>query len=141
MILTINNEPLLFSIENIEKICKAKDAKYVCDTTLKNGKDCSIFYAKEPHPESNSRYFGMYYVKNDIYICNASDVEDQQITGVIADNGDIIYSRFRHDYRKSDDGSVWIDGGRDYTRCGMYDKSKFVELRVKNGSLSIEKSS
>ena len=44
-----------------------------------------------------------------------------------AKNGDIIYSQYRHDYVKSEDDSVFIDGGRDYTRSGG---GKFVTLRI-----------
>lgn len=133
----IKNESALFSNENIQKICELKNAVYVCDTTLANGADCAVFYGDTAHPDSGSRYFGLYYhpMNNQLYICNAADIENQEITAVIADNGDIIYSRHRHDYRVSDDKSVWIDGGRSYVRSGLYDKSKFTTLIVKEGKL------
>lgn len=136
----ICNDPVLFSRENIDKICNLKNAKYVCDTTLKNGADCAIFYADIPHPDSNSRYFGLYNhpITGVLYICNASEIEDISISAVIADNGDIVYSRYRHDFRYSDDKSVWIDGGREYVRSGLYDKSRWVTLIVKDGELKIK---
>lgn len=133
----IVNTPINFTQENIDKICELKDAIYVCDTTLPNGADCSVFYGKVAHPDSNSKYFGLYHhpISGTLYICNAASIEDLDIQGVVADNGDIIYSRSRHDYHTSADGSVWIDGGRDYTRSGLYDSDKFVTLVVRDGVL------
>jgi len=138
--MNILNEPYLLSKENIEKICQIKDAEYVCDTTLKNGADCSVFYGKVAHPVSNSRYFGIYRhpLNNSIYICDGSSVEELDFTGITADNGDIIYSRTRHDFRTSPDGSVWIDGGRDYVRSGVYETNKFVKMCVINGKLQLK---
>jgi hypothetical protein len=138
--MNILNEPYFFSEENIKKICEIKEAVYVCDTTLKNGADCSVFYGKTPHPDSNSRYFGLYRhpLTNTLYICDGSSVEDLEITGVIADNNDIIYSRSRHDYRHSPDETVWIDGGRDYVRSGAYLPEKYVQLYVEDGKLKVK---
>lgn len=136
----IVNTPIHFSQENIDKICEIKDAIYVCDTTLPTGVDCSVFYGKVAHPDSNSHYFGLYRhpLSNILYICNASSIEELDIQGVIADDDDIIYSRHRHDYHTSKDGSVWIDGGRDYTRTGTFDSSKFTTLVVRDGVLQIK---
>lgn len=138
--MNIINEPYVFTKEQINKICELKEAEYVCDTTLKNGADCSVFYGKIAHPVSNSRYFGLYQhpMSGSIYICDGSSIEDLEITGVIANNGDVIYSRTRHDYRYSPDGSVWIDGGRDYTRSGVYPPEKFVKLHVVDGKLKVK---
>jgi len=59
----------------------------------------------------------------------------ETFSGVMAKNGDVIYSRYRHDYRTSDDGSVFVDGGRDYFRSGVYDKEQYVSLRVNKDKL------
>lgn len=140
--MNILNEPIIFTQENIDKICELRKAQYVCDTTLKNGADCSVFYGETAHPVSNSRYFGLYRdpARDMFYICNGESVEDYEFDAVVADNGDIIYSRHRHDYRYSPDGSVWIDGGRSYTRSGLYDASRRVLLVVRDGKLQLKKS-
>lgn len=65
-------------------------------------------------------------------ITNAITATETTITGIKAQNGEIIYSRYRHDYRESADGSVFIDGGRDYTRHG---DGELVELKIINGEL------
>ena len=89
---------------------------------------CAVFYQPDPAmvPEGGSQYFGIYRRRSheelpaDIMICNAISCAEP-FAGIVADNGDIIYSRYRHDMRTSPDGSVWIDVGRDYSR---YDPTK-----------------
>ena len=129
------NEPVLFSEENVKKIEDLKSAKYVCDTE-QNGLHVAIFYANEAHPDSGSRYFGLYYtgVENQLMITNGAFIEEQDIAGVVAENGDVIYSRYRHDYRRSPDGTVFVDGGRAYTRTNA---AQGVSLKVENGELKI----
>lgn len=78
----------------------------------------AVFY-QENIPEevvAASHYFGIYFQGHQLYICNAASAFDDPITGIVAMNGEIIYSRYRHDGRYSQDGSVFIDGGRDYIR-------------------------
>jgi hypothetical protein len=135
----IRNEPALFTPEQIQEIEKIKSAKYVC-TTEKDDICIEIFYGDTPHPDSGSRYFGLYKGgwNRELYITDGSFVEDQLISAVIADNGDIVYSRYRHDYRSSPDGSVWIDGGRAYTRRGLYPKEKHCTLVVREGVLQVK---
>ena len=130
------NEPVLFSKENVKKIEDLKNAKYVCDTE-QNGLHIAIFYGDDPHPDSGSRYFGLYYtgVENQLMITNCAFIEEQNITGVVAENGDVIYSRYRHDYRSSPDGSVFVDGGRAYLRTNSINT---VNIAVKEGIIEIE---
>lgn len=126
------NESSLFSKENIERIEKVRNAKYVCDTEYKDI-HVAVFYGDTPHPDSGSKYFALYYADT-LMITNGAFIEDQEIAGVVADNGDVIYSRFRHDYRTSPDGSVFIDGGRAYTRTNTQNQ---VTLLVRDGVMRI----
>lgn len=32
--------------------------------------------------------------------------------------GDVIQSKYRHDFVRCECGAIYIDGGSDYTRCG-----------------------
>jgi len=130
------NEPTLFSEENVKKIEDLKNAKFVCETE-QNGLHVAIFYADEAHPDSGSRYFGLYYtgVENQLMVTNGAFIEEQNITGVVAENGDVIYSRFRHDYRSSPDGSVFVDGGRAYLRTNSINT---VNIKVKEGIMQVE---
>jgi hypothetical protein len=135
----IRNNPVLFSKEQIEKIETLKNAKYVCSTEHQ-GLCIEVFYADEPHPDSGSRYFGLYKAgrTGDLMITNGAFIEDQLINGIIADDGEIIYSRYRHDYCVSADDSVFIDGGRAYTRSSLVDETRMVTLIVKDGILQVK---
>jgi hypothetical protein len=130
------NEPTMFSEENVKKIEDLKNAKFVCETE-QNGLHVAIFYADEAHPDSGSRYFGLYYtgVENQLMITNGAFIEEQNITGVVAENGDVIYSRYRHDYRRSPDDTVFVDGGRAYLRTNSINT---VNMVVKEGILEVE---
>ena len=104
----------------------------------------AVFWNEDPAniPAGGSAWFGLYYrpeypdpeAPMTLVIVNAISATQHPIIGVVADNGDIIYSRYRHDYRGSPDGSVWVDGGRDYLRYGG---GRTVELEIKEGMLCV----
>jgi hypothetical protein len=71
--------------------------------------------------------------RGDLMISNAESAFSEPIAGVLTEDGEVIVSRFRHDY-VTKDGQV-IDGGRDYTRSSG---GKFVEVTVKNGEFVLE---
>lgn len=124
---------------DIKKIEEKFNAKYVCETCIKyaNGwrdEPSLIFYSEEAHPQG-SNWFAVSRQGDQYVISNAKESIDVPMVGVVADNGDVIYSRYRHDMRSSPDGSVWIDGGRDYTRCAG--RKNMVMLEAKNGNLEI----
>lgn len=132
----INTKSTLFDKTDIKKLEIAYKAKYVCETSIKvNGtwtdNPIAIFHTTEPHPKG-SNYLGIYYHKGLLMITNAITATETTITGIKAQNGEIIYSRCRHDYRESSDGSVFIDGGRDYTR---HSGGELVELKIIGGEL------
>ena len=104
----------------------------------------AVFWNRDPAniPEGGSAYFGMFhryeppdFKKGTLMITNAISAAETEITGIVAQNGDVIYSRYRHDYRGSPDGSVWIDGGRDYVRHGGF--GSLVTLQMNDGVLGV----
>jgi len=134
----ILNDCTFIDAKGIKYIEEKYNAKYVFESCLKNKNGdwanfpAAIFYTEEAHPEG-SNYFGV-YLKYDYdgtkipMIANGIAATQVVIKGIKADNGDIVYSRYRHDYRNSPDGSVFIDGGRDYIRTNNI--SNLVELKV-----------
>jgi hypothetical protein len=84
----------------------------------------AVFYCPEPDFEAgHSFFFALFTDRHEnMYIADANHVFDEPIIGIKADNGQIIYSRHRHDYRVSNDKSVFIDGGRDYTKTNRPDR-------------------
>lgn len=126
----------------IEEAEKHYKATYLGDFCVKDKNDnwanqpVACFYNENPEPPYG-HYFGLCIGSHDnkLYIINAESAFSKPISAVVANNGEVVYSRFRHDYRTSEDGSVFIDGGRDYTRSNT---NKFVDLIVENGKLKIK---
>ena len=154
--MNILTESERFSTEELVKIEAHYEAKFVCESCLKsrNGgwvnQSVSIFYQPDPAkvPKGGSQWFGLFFraeytspdealkVPMRVVICNAISATENDIVGIVADNGDVIYSRFRHDYRWSPDKSVMIDGGRDYTRTSTCPNG-MVTMRIVEDKLTI----
>lgn len=136
-------EKTIFNEKQIEIIENSYKAKFVCETCIRN-KDgwmnmpVAIFYTEKPHPDGsnwmaiNWSYDGMICVRNGF------SAVAEPFVGVVAENGDVIYSRFRHDFNTSPDRSVSIDGGRDYSRF-LSEKNNvhLVSLQIKKDKLEI----
>lgn len=141
-----------FSPKQLEKIEAHYAASYVCETCLKArgggwiNSFVSVFYQSDLSkvPEGGSQWFGLFFksvsliedIPRQLHIANAISAVENDIEGIIAKNGDVIYSRYRHDYRWSPDLSVMIDGGRDYTRTSACPNG-MVTLRIVEGELTI----
>lgn len=131
----IRNESELLTPDQIVAIEAEKNATFVCEACIKVGsswenKPSAIFYCPTPHPVSHSHYFA---VTRDILgsyvVTNGQSAADVIIIGIIAQNGDIIYSRYCHDCRTSEDGTASIDGGRDYVKINL--KGNYLGDRVR----------
>jgi hypothetical protein len=126
------------SLYNIEKVEEKYNAKWVGQLQLKDryGNWTSdtfgdIYYQETPPVEGYSNYFALYLQNGTAYITSGASAVSGIINGVEADDGQIIYSRCRHDMRCSNDKSVWIDGGRDYIRSGNH--GRFMQLQIVDG--------
>jgi len=108
-----------------DKVEKKYNAKYIGDFALMrpNGwaeVPAQVYWQPVPPVQGYSHYFGLIirYDSNDeptVYITTAASLEDVEFSA-IRSGDEILYSRYRHDYRTSKDGKCSIDGGRDYTR-------------------------
>ncbi len=130
-------------IRKIEENYGAKYMGYWCTKRPNGGWNDSpvdVFY--QPNPDTtkgHTHYFGM-FIKRDpysgegtgsVYITEASTAFSEPIAGIPTNDGEVIVSRYRHDYVEKD--GRMIDGGRDYTRSSMHptvtvtvDGDKFV---------------
>lgn len=149
--MTIIITPEFWPPETVAKLEEHYSARYVCELPLKQKggwrEDPSlIFYTDVAHPEG-SNYFAISRSGDDVVISNALNSVGYPITGIRANNGDIIYSHCRHHYNVSEDKSVMIDGGMDYLRTASggdrlvylkIDKDKLVEAfkETKDGSVT-----
>ena len=79
-----------------------------------------VFY--NPHPKTSlghSNYFCVFFRDGKAYIADARHVENLSFHGVEDSSGNIIYSRFQHDFRANIDG-VMVDGGSWLEKDGVY---------------------
>lgn len=133
----ILNECSFLKEDGIKLIEKKYNAKYVLETCIKDTNDqwanmpCAIFYNEEAHPQG-SNYFALYYSQrhNTFMITNGLSAVDGVVFNGIECEDEVVYSRYRHDFRKHKNGA-YIDGGRDYTRFGGdafedYNHVKFI---------------
>ena len=133
----IHNECTWLKPDGIAKVENMYNAKYVFESCLKtkDGGWCNmpvaIFYTEEAHPEG-SNYFGLYRTDfGDIMITNGiSATEDFQGLKI---GDDVIYSRYRHDYREYN--GAMVDGGRDYFKHSLVGEP--VTIRVNKDRLEV----
>lgn len=118
----IHNESSFLLEDGIAKVEKLYNAKYVFESCLKtrDGNWCNmpvaIFYTEKAHPEG-SNYFGLYRTDfGDVMITNG--ISATEPFDALKVGEDIIYSRYRHDYREYN--GAMVDGGRDYFKHNMH---------------------
>lgn len=139
------------SQKQIEQIQEKYDAIYVFESQLKlrsnkwSDFSAAVFYTEIPHPEG-SNWFGIWSNSDKYMISNAIFAVEEPFFGVLAENGDVIYSRHSGDFRQSADGTVFIDGGRDHCRHNlthevlklMVRKDKVLVVQKENRRLTCE---
>lgn len=124
------------AICNIETVEAKYNANWVgqMPLRLKNGEwsdmPADVYWQETPPVEGYSNYFAIIHRGGKLYITGAASAVEGTFNAVVADNGEVIYSRCRHDYRSSKDGSVFIDGGRCYCRSSI---TKVIQLKIVDG--------
>ena len=131
----VNNggENCIFKVAEIEKKYSAKYVGEFCLKTKDGGwanEAASIFYQKIPPVAGYSHYFALIKQNGQIFITSGASAVEGTILGIKAKNGEIIYSQFRNDYRTSKDNSVFIDGGRDYTKSSL---NELIPMNIVDG--------
>jgi hypothetical protein len=127
-----------FDTEHISKAYSKKDGvevRYVCTSEVNgNNTPCDIFYRSSPHPEFGNRYFAIGKRIHGAFITSADSIEDETFAMVKDPDGNLVYSRFRHDFIMLPNGNM-IDGGRAYTRTNTHVRlfkikdAEFVEIQ------------
>ena len=114
-----------FNLEGIVKIEEKYGAKYMGYWCTKHSSGAwndipvDVFY--QPNPDTSkghSHYFGMFRQGDRVWITNAESAFSEPMTGVICEDGEVLVSRYRHDYHTK--GDRMIDGGRDYVRRSLH---------------------
>ena len=122
----------------IDKVEAKYNAKWVGQLAMKDkygnwtGDSCGdVYYQETPPVEGYSHYFALIIQGGTLYITSGASAVEGIIAGVIANDGEIVYSRYRHDMRHSTDGSTFIDGGRDYVRGGA--TGRYINMKIVDG--------
>lgn len=116
-------------------------ARYITDLTVWVGsgewtdEPLAVFWVADPAAGA-SHYLGILPERRAgiLRTNDAASVADGFWLGRMADDGEVIFSRWRHDWRQSQDGSCWVDGGRDYGRGGG---GKRIRLRLVRSEFEI----
>lgn len=122
---------------SIPKCEKKYNAIYIGDFALpaKSGgfteQPAAVFYAPNPDVSKGHKHlFGIFILnQNTMTICDASAVAEMEWNGVIAQNGEVLISTYRHDCKISEDQTAMVDGGQDYIR--FYGEPVSIKLDVK----------
>lgn len=132
---------------NIAKAEQLYDAKYIGDFCIRDkhgswtSRPLSVFYQETPPAHAHSNYFALYVADKKAFITDGSSAFEQPIEAVRAKNGELIYSRYVHDFRYSADGSVAVDGGRDYMHVTFSDAThapEYVLLVIEKDHLVVK---
>lgn len=95
-----------------------------------------IFWQEKTVKPEHSHYFGLTFNRfsGGLAIFDGSSAAEGEWFGLMhKQTGEIIFSRAGHDYRKTRDGSIMVDGGRDRSRSGGNGypvRMKIVEHRM-----------
>ena len=122
-----------FSADQIKWIEESYKGKYMGYWTTQrkdgswNDMPVDVFY--QPNPDvtrGHSHYFGMYRdtFTDETKITDAKSAFSSPLIGLLTDDGEVIVSRYRHDYVSK--GDKFIDGGRDYVRSSVVDESMML---------------
>jgi hypothetical protein len=129
----IKNDPIVFTWDDIDKYLNENiRCNYLLETEYQ-GVQYAVFY----HPLPLREYRGAYWTEDQYKwkdvpaVVEAGWIEEIEIDGVIADNQDVIFSRYPTERRTSDDGSVWIRG----SETNVTDSSRLCRLTIFKGRL------
>lgn len=136
MFITTPTDGYHFTESQIKTIEELKDAKYMgywCTKRMDgswNERPVDVFYNADPNLElGHKHYFGMFIQDGVIYITDATSAFSETIGGIMCEDGEVLVSRYRHDY-VTKDGGYMIDGGRDYLRASLHPT---ISIEVKDG--------
>jgi hypothetical protein len=136
MFIDIPKDGYWFDEDNIRIIENKYQARYVgywCTKKPRGGWNESpvdVFYVENPdRSQGHTNYFGMFRDHDNVLITDASSAFSEKITGILCEDGEVIVSRYRHDYVTN--GDNMIDGGRDYLKCSV--SGKMIEVRMVGG--------
>lgn len=131
----------IFGSDATESIEKTYNAKYVIDACLKAAdgswinSPAAIFHTEVAHP-AGSNYMALYWseIHNGWMITDGIGAVEGVFNGVLFDDGELVHSRFRHDYFVHREAMA--DGARDYYKTsGCPEGSRHIKFKVDGPNL------
>jgi len=123
-----NKEKYNFYCYNMDKICEKMEGDLIYLNTFSIGyyNPSAFFLNKNPNKAKNHKDIMMLFDNNGITYVSGMTMDKfdkyRYQNGIYCKNCDeFIYSVYRHDFRYCKCGKCFVDGGRDYLRCGGED--------------------
>lgn len=89
-----------------------------------------VFFQSRPDvSKAHGQYIGVFLHENKPVVIDAESAFSEPMTGVLLKSGEVLVSRFRHDYQCRD--GVSVDGGRDYSKVSA--RATQVDVQVSQG--------
>lgn len=129
----IEKSPYWLKAEGVKKVEELKGAVFMGHWAIKTRSGAwsetpvDVFY--QPNPDvslGHTHYFGMFVRDEKLFITEASTAFSSPIHGVLASDGEVIVSRYCHDFQQRK--GVMVDGGRDYIRSSWPVTQVLVEV-------------
>lgn len=99
-----------------------------------------VFWCPQPREGYENHYFGIVTLYDCAKIIDASSVAEGTWAGLLhVPSGEVIFSRYRHDFREFSFGGPAVDGGRDYVRIvgDLTSDYRQVQLRCVDGKFKV----
>lgn len=137
-----DNTPDYLNLEhsNIRSVEQSRQCRYVCEWPLLNDgnkptETMLLFWNDVAHPQG-SNWMALFFHDGGWYVRDGISASRHPIHCPVSQDGQVMLSKHRHDYRTSKDGSIAIDGGRDYTKT-VGTAREWVWLMPQQGMLTI----
>ena len=127
-----------------------ENVKYLGTFCIKgNYLPSAMFYSPNTDKDKGHKHYPYLFIQNSVLYVGALDPEEFEKekfqSGLFCQNcNSVIYSVNRHDYRfcncEDEKNKISIDGGKDYTKIGYRENSKYnlVEIDFKTGNIKIK---
>jgi len=137
----IVKEPCWLIDEAVPRVEEVYNAKFMGHWAILDKNNCwinspvDVFYVENPdRSKGHSNYFGLFWSLDSGWsICDAQSAFSVPMMGALCPDGEVLVSRYRHNYVEKDD--IMIDGGREYTRTNA---ENLVSVTVINGEFKYE---
>lgn len=136
------NQAYWFHSEQIRTIEEKYGARYMGYWCIKDpqgrwtDRPLEVFHDPNPNLElGHSRYFGFFVnSEQQVRTTDAASAFSVPMTGILLKSGEVLVSRYTHDY-KAQDGE-FVDGGREYLRYSA--NSVLVSVRAQDSEFVLE---